>query len=304
MRRRSLLLLLFAFLSNALPAQRASPNPFDIEARLPRRNSSSEAAIASDVLAANPFNVVPHRRPEPTKEADKPMEKPAVKQITNRSSALGPPLTEHQIFWLLIGLMAFLAFSVASRRDVLAKAWRAFLNDNALSVALRDAGSFIGSRPYYLLYASFFLNAGVFIFLITRHFAPEKFNHIGFLLLCLAATPLLFIGKHALLYGIGSIFPLKEEMRRYGFLIMLFNCVLGLFLLPFNFLLAYQRSYSGFLVFWLLALAAIFYIYRYLRAAAIARKFLPRHLFHFLLYLCSVELAPVLVLVRWVTSLL
>ncbi len=303
MRRRSLLLLLFAFLPNALPAQRASPNPFDIEARLPRRNSSSEAVTAPDVLAANPFNVVPHRRPERTKEADKPMEKPAVKQITDRS-VLGPPLAEHQIFWLLIGLMAFLAFSVASRRDVLAKAWRAFLNDNALSVALRDADSFIGSRPYYLLYASFFLNAGVFIFLITRHFAPERFNHIGFLLLCLVATPLLFIGKHALLYGIGSIFPLKEEMRRYGFLVMLFNCVLGLFLLPFNFLLAYQRPYSGFLVFWLLALAAIFYIYRYLRAATIARKFLPRHLFHFLLYLCSVELAPVLVLVRWVTSLL
>ncbi len=301
MRRRSLLLLLFAFLPSALPAQRASPNPFDIEARLPRRNGSSEAATASDALATNPFNVVPHRRPERTREPERPMEKPAVKPITERR-ALGPPLTEHQIFWLLIGLMAFLAFSLASRRDVLAKAWRAFLNDNALNVALRDAGSFIGSRPYYLLYASFFLNAGVFVFLIARHFAPERFNHIGFLLLCLLATPLLFLGKHALLYGIGSIFPLKEEMRRYGFLIMLFNCVLGLFLVPFNFLLTYQRPYSGFLVFWLLALAAIFYAYRYLRAAAIARKFLPQHLFHFLLYLCSVELAPVLVLVRWVTN--
>ncbi len=301
MRCRSLLVLLFAHLLVGLHAQRASLNPFDIEARLPKQAleaSDAPASLAHSEVAANPFNVVPHRRADAAVRTDPPAALQPVQEIATRS-AFGPSLSEENIFWLLVVLLAFLAFAVASKRDIVVKSWRAFLNDNALNVALREASGLIGSTPYYLLYASFLLNAGMFVFLIARHFNPETFNRIGFLILCLLGTPLLFIGKHTLLYLIGSLFPLQAEMRRYNFLIMLFNCVLGLFLMPFNFLLANQRPYSGFLVFWLLALAGIFYLYRYLRASAIASKFLPQHLFHFLLYLCSVELAPVLILVKW-----
>lgn len=294
-------MLLFAHLLVVLHAQRASLNPFDIEARLPQRVGGEGGASVPLEVAVNPFNVVPHQRPNITNRPAPSLAVEPVQAITSKS-VLGPPLTEKQIFWLLIALLAFLAFSVASKRDIVVKVWQAFLNDSALSTALRDASGLIGSTPYYLLYASFFLNAGVFIFLIARHFSPSGFNHVGFLVLCLLVTPLLFAGKHTLVYLVGEIFPLKAEMRRYNFLIMLFNCVLGLFLLPFNFLLAKQQPYSGFLVFWLLALAVIFYLYRYVRASAIAAKFLPQHLFHFLVYLCSVEIAPVAMLVKLVFS--
>ncbi len=292
-------MLLFAHLLVVLHAQRASLNPFDIEARLPQRGEGKGVASALFGGSVNPFNVVPHQRPNLANRPAPSLAVEPVQAITSQS-ALGPPLTEKQIFWLLIVLLAFLAFSVASKRDMVVKVWRAFLNDSAFNAALREASGLIGSTPYYLLYASFFLNVGVFVFLIARHFSPHVFNHVGFLVLCLLVAPLLFAGKHALIYLIGSIFPLKAEMRRYNFLIMLFNCVLGLFLLPFNFLLAKQQPYSGFLVFWLLALAVIFYLYRYVRASAIAAKFLPRHLFHFLVYLCSVEIAPVAMLVKLV----
>ncbi|MDW8228243.1 MAG: DUF4271 domain-containing protein [Saprospiraceae bacterium] len=302
MQCRSLLALLFAHVLVGLHAQRAASNPFDIEARLPKQSvgaAQSAPSLALSEIAANPFNVVPHRRANAEARMEPPTALQPVQKIATRS-AFGPSLTEGQIFWLLVGLLAFLAFAVASKRDIVVKSWRAFLNDNALNIALREASGLIGSTPYYLLYASFLLNAGMFVFLIARHFNPDTFNRIGFLLLCLLGAPLLFVGKHALVYLVGILFPLQAEMRRYSFLIMLFNCVLGLFLMPFNFLLTSQRPYSGFLVFWLLALAGIFYLYRYLRASTIAAKFLPQHLFHFLLYLCSVEFAPVLILVKLV----
>ncbi len=284
----------------ALYAQHTPLNPFDIEARVPKQaleaaNLTPASALAE--VAANPFNVVPHRKAEAESRGAPLSAVQPVQQIATQS-AFGPALTEDHLFWILVGLLAFLAFAVASKRDIVVKSWRAFLNENALNVALRDASGLIGSTPYYLLYASFLLNASMFIFLIARHFNPETFNRIGFLALCLLSTPLIFASKHALLYLIGALFPLQAEMHRYSFLIMLFNCVLGLFLMPFNFLLANQRPYSGFLVFWLLALAAIFYLYRYLRASTIASKFLPEHLFHFLLYLCSVEVAPVIVIIK------
>jgi hypothetical protein len=69
-------------------------------------------------------------------------------------------------------------------------------------------------------------------------------------------------------------------------------------LVPFNFLVAFARSYADFMVYWTLSLAGIFYLYRSMRAIVIGKKFLSRNLFHFLLYLCTVEIAPVVILVK------
>ncbi len=295
--RWGLLISAFALLFFGLQAQPGARNPFDIEARLPHSLRVVPSSPAFDALE-NPFNIVPHRRPEVGLSSVEAVTVLPAAESFSHYSAWGPPLTERQIFWLLVLLLTFLAFVAASKRDVVFKAWRAFLSDNALNVALREASGGAGSRPYYLLYASFLLNAGVFLFLLARHFAPEVYNRLSFFLICLSLTPILFIGKHLILSFLGRIFPIRAEMHRYSFLIVLFNCVLGLFLLPFNFLLAQQRPYSGFLVFWLVALAVIFYLYRYLRAGAIAVKFLRQHLFHFLLYLCSVEIAPILVFLK------
>jgi hypothetical protein len=52
------------------------------------------------------------------------------------------------------------------------------------------------------------------------------------------------------------------------------------------------------LVFWVLGLVSIFYIYRSLRALNIGSKFLVSDQFHFLLYLCTVEVAPVVLLAK------
>lgn len=82
---------------------------------------------------------------------------------------------------------------------------------------------------------------------------------------------------------------------------IIFNCVLGLFLVPFNFMIALgaESFYQGLLVFWVLGLVSIFYIYRTLRALNIGSKFLAGDQFHFLLYLCTVEVAPILLLTKF-----
>lgn len=296
MRRQYLLeVLIFVALASTAAAQQTGLNPFDIVARLPEQ-VRTKVVIAADIpldIALNPFNVVPHRPPGlmPGTSASltfQPME----------VLPTGATLPNAAVFWILVLLLAFLAFSVATKRGIVIKAWRGFLNDNALSIAQKEAAGLVGSTPYYLLYGSFLLNAGMFIFLIARHFNPKTFNNIGFLLLCLLLAGLLFLSKHILLGALGQLYPVATEVRRYNFLILIFNCVLGLFLLPFNFLIGFSKAYGNFTVFWTLALAGIFYLYRGMRAAAIGRKFLPGNLFHFLLYLCTVEIAPAAVLIK------
>jgi hypothetical protein len=152
-----------------------------------------------------------------------------------------------------------------------------------------------------MLYGNFLFNAGIFVFLVTRVFQRETFNNLSFLLLCLAGAAAAFLSKHLMLSIMRTLFPLETEVRKYNFLIIIFNCVLGLFLVPFNLLIAFSAkagSQQLLLVSWMLGLVAIFYAYRSLRASSIGAKFLSQSPFHFLLYLCTVEIAPVLLLVK------
>ena len=110
----------------------------------------------------------------------------------------------------------------------------------------------------------------------------------------------MFLSKHVIFAIVRFLFPIETEITRYNFLVIIFNCILGLFLVPFNFMIAFgaESFYQGLLVFWVLGLVSIFYIYRSLRALNIGSKFLVSDQFHFLLYLCTVEVAPVLLLTK------
>ena len=293
-------LLFFCLLAASLGAQAPGINPFDITGRLPK--SMQEAALAAlnnpegiSASLSNPFNIVPHQSPGAARGISESIEmdfRPMEVLPT------GDALSDNFVFWLLVALLAFLSFAIASTRNIVVKAWRGFLNENALSIAQKEATGLTGSTPYYLLYLSFLLNAGAFIFLIARHFDQKTFNNLGFLIICMMLSAGMFLSKHFLLNTVSWLFPVAKQVRRYNFLILIFNCVLGLFLVPFNFLVAFVQTYGDFMVYWTLALAGIFYFYRTLRALVIGQKFLRGHLFHFLLYLCSVEIAPVAILIK------
>ena len=301
-KKRLFKVLLFVLAAVGASAQQVTLNPFDITRRLSgaaavaaSRPGPGAAADLAPGRGGNPFNVIGHRAPGVARGISESMER------TFRPLEVlptGDALPDTFIFWMLVAMLGFLSVSIATKRNIVVKAWRSFLNDSALSLAQREASGLTGSTPYFLLYASFLLNAGAFIFLIARFFDPKAFNNFGFLVICLLLSGLLFLSKHMFLRLIAWLYPVANEVRRYNFLITIFNCVLGLFLVPFNFLVAFVRDFGGFMVFWTLGLAVIFYMYRSVRAASIGQKFLSGNLFHFLLYLCTVEIAPVIILVK------
>ncbi len=270
-------------------------NPFELLHRLPK------AVLAAEGISlppANPFDMVAHRVPfasgalaENKTEIFKPF------SVLPRGGGLSGGV----LAALLLAAFSFLTLSVANNRSAVGKAWAGFLNDNGFALAQREASGFVGTTPYYLLYGNFLFNAGIFVFLVTKVFQGETYNNLGFLLFCLAGAAMAFLSKHLMLSIMRALFPVEAEARKYNFLIIIFNCVLGLFLVPFNLLIAFSAK-SGLqqllLVSWMLGLVAIFYAYRSLRASAIGAKFLSQSPFHFLLYLCAVEIAPVLLLVK------
>ena len=293
--RSVLLFLLFQFWMVQAHGQ-AALNPFDLIHRLPKEVLAGTNAAQAG-MDINPFEVVAHRKPgvsqtlsENKTEAFQPF------SILPRGSGLSNGF----LFGLLVLMFAILTLSVAANRSAVGKAWRGFLNDNALTQAQREATGLVGSTPYYLLYLNFLLNMGLFIFLVTRFFTQEKFNNTAFLLTCLVGSAAMFLSKHAIFAIVRYLFPVETEINRYNFMVIIFNCILGLFLVPFNFMIAFgaESFYQGLLVFWVLGLVSIFYFYRSLRALNIGSKFLVSDQFHFLLYLCTVEVAPVLLLIK------
>lgn len=293
LQRISLLVLLFLAVTTGFTQ---SVNPFDLRFRLPQSVlSPAEATSVAINHLANPFDVVAHRIPNAPV-----MEAPGA--VTIRPFSLMPKgntMPKSGLFWVLCGTLALLSLSVASSRSSIVKAWGAFMNDNALLVAQRDATSLVGNTPYYLLYFNFIVNAGLFIFMAARAFDLEAFNNFAFLVTCIFIVAGFFGLKHVIVSSAGYLYNATKEADRYQFLIMVFNCILGLFLLPFNFLLAYPPDGTEeFLVFWMMGLIGIFYIYRAVRATEIGKKFLSQYTFHFLLYLCAVEIAPFLLMLK------
>lgn len=269
-------------------------NPFEMKHRLPK---TAAAVVGGGIaMTTNPFDVKPHRAPGASKALAENTTKPF--RPSSFLPRRGDTLPDMALFWILSGMFAFLTFCVAANRKVVGKAWRGFLNDNGLTVAHREASGFVGLAPYFLLYGSFLLNASMFMFLLVRVYKREAFNNWLFLLICLVAAAAIFLSKHIFLNIASWLFPVEKEAQRYNFLVVIFNCVLGLFLLPFNFLLAFSTEGKPFLAFWTLGLVAVFYLYRAVRSVGFSSKFLADNQFHFLLYLCAVEIAPVLLLIK------
>ncbi|MCB0639495.1 MAG: DUF4271 domain-containing protein, partial [Lewinella sp.] len=109
----------------------------------------------------------------------------------------------------------------------------------------------------------------------------------------------LFTGKHLLLAILGAIFPFRAEVKRYSFTIMVFSYLLGVVLAPACFLISYAPdNWARPLIYVVLGLIVIVYFLRSARGLFIANRFVFSHQFHFLLYICAVEIVPALTLYK------
>jgi len=300
MQMRFFLIIIFLGLKwMPLFAQQAGGiNPFEITSRLPK-----SVFITENNTPGNPFDVVQHRVPGVSKSLLK--ESPALSSARLLRFPEGNTVSPAFIFGFLIVNLFFFTFAATANRTALQKAWRSFLSANAMNLAQREAFGIKGSTPYFLLYGSFLLNAGIFIFLIVQALNTSgRFNNYGVFLICMTVVIAAFIAKHGFISLMQWLFPsLGADLSKYNFLIVIFCCVLGFFLIPFNFLIAFagNRSWQTFVTLWLLGLTMIFIAYGALRAFSFGSKYLTGYPLHFLLYLCVVEIVPVALFVKILT---
>ncbi len=203
------------------------------------------------------------------------------------------------LFWVFLITLSLMALVVANARSSVRNAYQALLSNNALRQIYRLQAGW-GNVAQLALYGLFLLNASIFAFLMVYRFVGQPAtNQFWTFLYCILGISAAFLIKHTILYIISSVFPIAKEVKLYNFIIITSGILLGLILLPLNLFIAYSPEILGnLLTYTAFGAIGIVYLVRSLRSLSIASPFLATDQFHFLVYLCAVEIAPLFVLAK------
>ena len=195
---------------------------------------------------------------------------------------------------LLFFLLAIIRFSFSKYFHDL---FTAFLNPTLSQRQLKDQLSQT-PLPSLLLNIFFTISTGTFIFLILKHSHYFEVSNPVFLIpIFILLIALVYLGKYVFLQLSTWLFGFEELLNNYIFTLFMINKVIGILLLPFILLIAFAPSdWAVTSINCSLILISFLLIYRYIRAYGLVRHHISFSKFHFFLYLCGFEIAPVLLL--------
>lgn len=309
MKRKTLFILFYfiglSFAPNNLSAQ-GSDNPFEL---LHRIGIKPGAATVDSAVLNNPFDLL--ARPTATAllvAAEKA--KPAAKRrewtlpkFDFKVNLTPAAMLQRLNFGVTTFILLTLAFFMTLLQGSIGKVFMAFANENAFNQIFREReGRGIGA--YAVLYFSFLINLGFFLFYVLNHLQVDfGLGHLTQLGICVGGIIVGFGLKHLLLGLISIVFPVSREVSRYNFTILVFGSALGLLLGPVNILLAYGSPEMHKVFIWgTIGVIGLVYVFRAVRSLWLAGRIFASHLFHFLLYICTVEIAPVLTVVKLILN--
>lgn len=180
---------------------------------------------------------------------------------------------------------------------------QALLNSNLANQIVRDENIFVQRASIYLSIV-FNLIGALFLYLLSVQFdwrlAGIGFGFSRFLFFMILVSSAYAI-KFLSLKICGWLFEQEKEIATYIFNIFLINNILGITLLPFIFLFAYNKTLAVdwilIIPLFLIGIAFCWRIFRGIQIGLSAPSFSPLYLF---LYLCTLEIAPLLIIIKMV----
>jgi len=155
------------------------------------------------------------------------------------------------------------------------------------------------SWPYIFLYAVFSLSLGLFVVVIMSSFGDKNYLTFENFLKNSGFVALLFIAKILIIRFVSFVFQLEKIVREYIAILYLVYFNSMFFLMPFLLAVVFiPANYFKFISIIYVCLIIILFSYRFLRTAFHLFGHFKFSIFYLILYLCSLELAPILILVR------
>lgn len=173
-----------------------------------------------------------------------------------------------------------------------------FFNERILTQISKE-DNVMTSWPYIFLYLIFSFSLGLFILIYQWAYNPmSEVTVVNFLKIS-TLVGVLFVAKIVLIRIIAVIFEVERLVREYIAVLYLVYFNSMLILMPLLlFVTFFPVSYFKIILIFFLIVVSILFLYRFLRTAIGLVGNLKFSIFYLILYLCSLEIAPILILVK------
>ena len=160
--------------------------------------------------------------------------------------------------------------------------------------------------PSLLLNILFILTSGLYACFLVRYYQFARQTEFWILYIyCVLAMFVIYLTKYSVLKICGWVFNITKGADNYIFIVFLVNKILGIAFLPFVILIAFSGPITiDILITISLVMIFILFIYRFIACFGTVRSQIKLNVFHYFLYLCAFEIAPLLLIYKIVLSFL
>jgi hypothetical protein len=218
-----------------------------------------------------------------------------------KASNRGPkPRIEQSTDWItfiLIACLLVFAWIRTTYPKRLIQIFRAAAQPHFVNQLERE-GNLFRERISLGLGLVYFTSMALFIFLLFREFSgiPSGLRNIEFMAVILGGLMTYHLLKAIAISGTGFIFRTGESSRQYQLNTLIFNLIIGIILFPVT-ILAFYWDATPFLILGLVV-SGILMVYRLIRGVMSGLEQRNFNLFYLFLYLCTLEILPLLLLYK------
>ena len=208
------------------------------------------------------------------------------------------PNSRDIIFYTLLALLMMLATIRISFAKYIRNLFTLFFQTSFRQNQTRDQMT-QDSIASLLMNLIFLLCGGIYISLLTNYYEANTLSFTRMFLYGVLAIAIIYSFKYLFLSFFGWIFNIKETARSYNFVVFLLNKIIGVCLIPFLWLIAFSDDTIKMIAITIsICLLIILFIYRYIVGISIARNGIQLNAYHFFLYLCCIEILPLMLLFK------
>jgi hypothetical protein len=154
--------------------------------------------------------------------------------------------------------------------------------------------------PSVLLNIFFVFSTGLYGAFLVQYFHVDPTGNFWILSgYCCALLAAVYLLKYIGLKLTGWLFNMNEAAEAYVFVVFLINKMIGIFLLPFLVVIAFADSNMYLVAMtasWCIVIGLL--VYRFILTYSAVRNQVRVNIFHFFLYLCAFEIAPLLLIYK------
>ena len=130
----------------------------------------------------------------------------------------------------------------------------------------------------------------------------NKYDFVTFLIILCILVSLKML-KFAISYFIASVFDISKWYTKYHFQKNSYKNLISIYLFPINLVLFFNDSIGEIVIYGTVILFILMNTFAYLQTLRLNMDKIPHKIIYFFLYLCTLEIAPYIVVCYWFISL-